>query len=655
MNSTMRTGSSAPTRTAGGLRPATAQEEILCDEFAHVLGLDEVGVLDNFFSLGGHSLLAVRLVERLRERGMSLSVRALFETPTPAGLAVAAGAIQVAVPDNLIPADATEITPGMLPLVDLTAEELASIVASVDGGAANIADVYPLAPLQEGLLFHHLLHEGGDDVYALPTVVEFDSRDRFDTFLAALQQVVDRHDILRTSIAWDGLREPVQVVWRHVALPVTEVTLEEETRDPVAALVAAGSGPTDLGRAPLISLHIAAVPGDERLLALLRMHHMVQDHTAKEVLLEEVQAFLTGQGDALAEPLPFRTFVAQARAGVEVGEHERYFTDLLGDVTESTAPYGVVDVRGDGTGVIRGELEFTAGLTARLRAVARRLGVSPAPVLHVVWARVLAAVSGRDDVVFGTVLSGRMNAGEGSDRVPGPFMNTLPVRVRTADVGALEATHAMRSQLAHLLEHEHAPLAVAQRASGVAADSPVFTSFFNYRHNHNVGRRADSIRNAEITGIRTLWTHDRTNYPLSVAVNDDGDTLALAVDAISPIDPHAVSALMHTTAQNLVSALERALDHGTDAQLSSLEVLGEDERHQVLEEWNATAADLGSVLVPELFTAQASRTPDAPAVVGVGGGTLSYAELNARANRLAHYLVGQGIGAESVVGLCLPR
>ncbi|MEU6222029.1 amino acid adenylation domain-containing protein, partial [Streptomyces sp. NPDC047022] len=636
-----------------GRAPANAQEELLCQAFAEVLGLDTVGVDDDFFSLGGHSLLAVSLVESLRARGLSVSVKALFQTSTPAGLAAVAGAEQVAVPVNRIPAGATEITPEMLPLVELDPAEIARVVATVEGGAANVADVYPLAPLQEGLFFHHLVaRQNGDDadVYASPAVLGFDSRDRLDAFLAAFQQVIDRHDILRTAIVWESLRQPVQVVHRRAELPVQEVALDPHGADAAEQLLALGASWMDLDRAPLIRAYVAPEPGSDRWFALLRIHHLVQDHTTLDVVLGELRAFLSGRGGTLPEPLPFRDFVAQARLGVSDDEHERFFAGLLGDVEETTAPFGLLDAQGDGRGVVVAHSAVDGELSGRLRKLARENGVSAATVFHLAWGRVLAAVSGRDDVVFGTVLFGRMNAGTGSDRVPGLFLNTLPVRVPVAGQSAGQALTAMRDQLAELLVHEHAPLALAQKASGVPGGSPLFTSIFNFRHSQGAARGEEAGRDSGLAGIRLLTTRDVTNYPLSLAVDDTGAGFMLSVDSVGPVDPEQVCALVHTCLGNLVAALEEA----PDSRLSAVTVLDPVGTDRVLAEWNATDRQPAPAAVPELFEAQAARTPDAVAVVA-GDVEMSYAELDARANRLARRLLGQDVGPESLVGVCLER
>ena len=545
----------------GGRGPATAREQIVCAAFAQVLGLDpeQVGAEDSFFTLGGHSLLAVRLIGRLQERGVTVSVQALFEQPTAAGLAAAAGPAEVVVPPNLIPAGAQQITPQMVTLAELTEEEIARITAGVEGGAGNVADIYPLAPAQEGMFCHHLMAVGtGTDAYLTAVGLGFASRARLEEFLGALQCVVDRRVEFRTSLAWDGLPEPVQVVWRQAVVPVTEVSLTAGGPEGVQELLAAAGSWMDLRRAPLLRAHVAAGPGTGRWLALLQVHHLVLAHLDLDVVLGQTTAVLRGQGDRLPVPVPFRNFVALTRLGVPREEHERYFAALLGDVSEPTAPFGLLDMNGEGTDAHTARVAVDSEVAGRLRARAQALGVSPATLFHLVFARVLAVLAGRCDVVFGTVLRGRMQARPGADWILGPFTNTLPVRVDTGAVGVAEAVASMQAHLAGLLAHEHAPLMLAQRASGVAAPVPLFTSILNYRH--GPGDRLRRGRGEEPTGrpagFRMLLRLDRGKYPLTVAVDDTGTGFAFTVDAVAPGDPVQVCALLHTAAASLVSVLE---------------------------------------------------------------------------------------------------
>ncbi|MGH9968412.1 MAG: amino acid adenylation domain-containing protein [Pyrinomonadaceae bacterium] len=559
----------------------------------------------------------------------------------------------VQVPPNRIPPGCDAITPEMLPLVQLTAEEIERIVKVVPGGAANVQDIYSLAPLQEGILFHHLMEEENDP-YILAILYSFDNRQRLESYLAAMQAVIDRHDILRTGVVWEGLSEPVQVVWRKAVLPVEEVALEVGAGDGVAQLrerYNPRSYRLDVRRAPMLRVAIAHDEEKGRWLMMLLRHHLIGDHTTLEVMQEEIEAYLLGRGDRLPKPRPFRNLVAQARLGISREEHEAYFRKLLGDVEEPTAPFGLLKVQGDGRGIAQDYMKVDAGLGRRIRERARKLGVSAASLCHVAWAQVAARTSGRADVVFGTTLFGRMQGGEGTEQAMGLFMNTLPVRMRVGEQGAEESVREAHRQLAKLMRHEHASLALAQRCSGVPAPAPLFTSLFNYRHNAGSEQARSEEKERLWEGIQGVYGYGRTHYPLVLSVDDVRGGFSLATLADASIDGRRVCQYMHRALESLVEALENE----PSRRLSVLEVLPEAERCQLLYEWNATEAEYPrEQLVHELFEAQAEKTPDAVAVV-FEDAALSYGELNRRANQLAHYLRELGVGPDERVALCLER
>ncbi|MEI9426059.1 condensation domain-containing protein, partial [Mesorhizobium sp. Cs1299R1N1] len=250
--------------------------------WVELLGVERVGRHDHFFELGGHSLLAVQLMERLRRLSLGVEVRTLFARPVLCDLAASLGSHhEVAVPANLIDEDSTAITPEMLPLIELSQQEIDRVVATVPGGLGNIQDIYGLSPLQDGILFHHLLATRGDP-YLLVSQMAFAERSLLERYLGAVQQVVDRHDILRTAFVWERLSNPAQVVWRRAPLEVSEVELDEDD-SPAHEQLKRRFDPrhyrVDLGRAPLLRFVIAREPGSGRWLLLELLHHLIGDHT----------------------------------------------------------------------------------------------------------------------------------------------------------------------------------------------------------------------------------------------------------------------------------------------------------------------------------------------------------------------------------------
>ncbi|MDF3983952.1 amino acid adenylation domain-containing protein, partial [Luteibacter sp. PPL201] len=634
--------------------PATEAEKALASLWCELLGLDEVGREDHFFELGGHSFLLIALIERLRAQGFGMDAKSAFGMPVLMDMALQlerVGAVsRDEVPPNLIVPDVEAITPGMLPLVDLTQAEIDTIVATVPGGLRNIQDIYALSPLQEGILFHHMLGGEGDP-YLSRQVIVCDDAAHLDALLSALQDVIDRHDILRTAACWKDMDRPAQVVLRHAPLQVHALH-DSPVEDPVAVLLAHTDQTKlriDLRHAPLIHGYTARESGSHRIALALVCHHLVLDHVSFEHVVAETETILVGRAAELEPALPFRDFIARTRQGSEEGDAD-YFRQRLHDVSEPCMPFDVDEMASARDSQVEEQRQVPDTLAARLRAQARRAGVLPAALFHAAWALVIGVCTARRDVVFGTVLSGRHHGQEGAGRTLGMFLNTLPIRVDLARDTAWDLVSGVQVALTELMAHDQSSLALAQRCSGVESSRGLFGALINYRFSQaNTVERAARAENAW-KGRTLVFADERSNYPFTLVVDDHAADFHCKVMCPRGIDPSRVQGYLHKALHALADALEN------DGPVPASSMLMSAQERQVIAR-HADGGDRpydGDGTVHGAFVAHAARTPDAVAVRD-DRGTVSYGSLDAAANRLAHRLIALGAGPAAPVGICLDR
>ena len=562
---------------------------------------------------------------------------------------------RLAVPPNGSSEEGAVVASAMLPLINLTSVEIERIVSAISGGSRNIKEIYPLAPVQEGMLFHHLIANKGDP-YLRTSLSSFDNRDDLDCFLRALQAIVDRHDILRTAVIWEGLRGPVQVVCHHASLPVTEIVLDPLTGD-AGDQLRAHFDPRrirlDIRQAPLLAVKIARDTMQERWLLLLLFHHLAYDGVTLELMKAEIQAYLSGRADQLPEPVPFREFVAEARLSIRSSEDEPFFRRLLDGVVGPTTPFGMQETLGDGSDSREARGEIEEDLAWKIKKAARHHGVRTTRLFHLAWAQVLARVSGSQDVIFGTMLSGRSrprSRGESPIPMMGPAMNTLPVRIEIGDQDVESSLQNIHALLNELQDHKHVSVTLVRRCSIIAAPTPLFSALFNNRRRVNVCNKPVSAEFPGYDAIEGIYG-GLTNYPLALSVDDLGEGFGLTVQAQPPIEPMRVCHMMQTALKGLVEALE----HAPQMPIRDVEVLPEAERHEVLEQWNDTKAEFPSErCIHELFERQVENSPNAMAVM-YEEKQLTYSELNSRANGLAHYLRTLGVKPDERVAICVER
>ncbi|KAF9081874.1 hypothetical protein BGX27_004743, partial [Mortierella sp. AM989] len=481
------------------------------------------------------------------------------------------------------------------------------IVSQVEGGVSNIQDIYALSPLQDGILFHHIMATNGDP-YLLAVKMSFDNKEILDRYLEAVQKVVDRHDILRTAIMWENLSTPAQIVLRHATLSITEISLDPED-GPIADQLTKLTDPRvhriDLTRAPLISFTFAQ-DSDGSWIVVELMHHSIDDNSSLKTMTTEIYGFMNHQTQALPEPQAYRNLIATTRSGPGVEAHNRFFTAMLAEIDTPAFPFGVSAAHHDSFDVTESHIALPQDLNDRLRGHAKRMGVGLASICHLAWAQVISKTSGQERVVFGTVLFGRMQGGSGSDRAMGAFINTLPLRIDVESASVEESVHQTQADLAALLEYEHASLALAQRCSSVSAGTPLFSALLNYRQHSS-----QSNETPDIDGMRVLSGQERTNYPITLSVDDFGAGLDLTSQVAQSINALQICEYMQQTLQSLADAL----DHAPNMQVRDLEILPTTERKMLLEEWNDTPATCPeNRQIHQLFEDQVVQSPDAIAV-----------------------------------------
>ncbi|TCO54193.1 non-ribosomal peptide synthase/polyketide synthase [Actinocrispum wychmicini] len=613
--------------TSGHVPPQTATERVLADIWAEVLGVDRIGVDDDFFGLGGDSIVAIRVASRARRAGLGLMPRDLFHHSTIASLAATATAT------------APTVTSDDIVLVDQTIVDRLS----------SAEDVYPLTPMQAGMVFH-ALSQGDQGVYHEQVTFVLDGVPDLGTFGAAWQYVVDRTPVLRSRVVWESA--PLQAVERQATLPIRELDwtglAESRRRAELDTLLETDrANALDLTTAPLARLVLARLSANE-VRVIWTFHHLLLDGWSVFQVLSDVfaahSALAAGRQPDLPARRPFRDYLAWL-AGRDERDAEQYWRSVLAGMDSPTPlPY---DRQPEPSHAARSAAWLTVKVASdRLDEVARRHGLTMNTILQGAWALVLSLHSGRRDVCFGSTVSGRPVELSGVDDITGIFINTLPVRTEVDSAATVsEWLRALQTAQAEARRYDFLPLTKLQALSDVPAGAGLFDSIVVFE---KFPIDDESARTYGLT-LRDLAAAGMPNYPLSIAASP-GDRLSVDIG----YDPTLFD---ESTIQQLVGHLVRALDligeHPT-VPLARIDLVSDVELHQVLRAWNDTDTDLPLGTVPEMFARQVRRTPDATAVVS-DEEKLTYAELDARANQLAHRLVRLGVTVEQPVGMLMDR
>ncbi|MET3717902.1 amino acid adenylation domain-containing protein [Pseudomonas sp. PvP001] len=548
--------------------------------------------------------------------------------------------------DHCLSPGVAGVTPADFPLAQLTQAQLDALPVA----AADLEDLYPLSPLQQGLLFH-ALQGGTRSTYVNQVSVPLSDVDGL-RFAEAWERVTREHAILRAGFVWDGdLPQPLQWIHRQLPSPVQHLDWRarpgQQVRLDLAELADAQRDQGfDLRQPPLQRLLLVRL-GERDYQLIWTRHHILLDGWATARMLEEVLLHYRGES-----PVPsasaYRDYLAWL-ARQDGQASEAFWTDQLRHLD---APTRLADAlpavpEQPGHGDLR--LHVDEATTATLTAFARRERVTLNTLVQGAWSLLLQRYTGQRSVAFGATVAGRPAALADAERMLGLFINTLPVIQAPGPQRLLgDWLRELQSLNLTLREHEHTPLFDIQRWAGQGGQA-LFDSVLVFE-NYPVD---SALRSGSGVRFGQVISRETTHYPLTVVIHA-GDTLnvqlsyllsAFAADSVARIGEHLRNLLLTMAAPALDTASLR---------LGDLRLLDAVQQRQ-LSDWNATDIRYPSYpSLPALIADQVRATPDALALVH-GDTRLSYAELDARANQLAHWLQGQGVGPDVPVAVCAER
>jgi amino acid adenylation domain-containing protein len=528
---------------------------------------------------------------------------------------------------------------------------------SSDGfSSQDIEALFLLSPTQAGMLYHSLSAPG---VYFEQSILRIDGELDAQVLRNAWQRIVDHHEILRTSFSWDNPEKPLQIVHRRVTLPFAEHDWRElsetEQESHLEAFVREDrEAGFDFAKPPLMRFALIRVAEDSYRL-IWSHHHALLDGWSQSLVLRQVftlyETLAKGEEPSLPPSLSYRDYI-EWLAKQDLRAAEQFWRQSLRGFT---APTSLGTGRGStdspGEVVEHGELtlRLAGDFYAELQTFARKHRLTTFTLMQGAWALLLARYGGANDVVFGTTVSVRPHELPDVESAAGLFINTIPVRAHLdSESDILSWLQELQVEAVEMREHQHASLIDIQGWSDVPRGLPLFESILIFENFPMVGESGELGDTATMQRVCTILS--RTNYPLAVLAIPNGDFALTIVFDAQRFERDAICRLLGHLQKILQEFVAKPA-----CKLGELPILTPDEHRQLLVEWNQTEIEYEhDRCVYQLFESQAARTPNAVAVV-FENQQLTYAELNTRANQLAHYLRGLGVGSESLVGICVER